>query len=198
MRCTFPLRRSSLVRGRPVPPHQPARTTADAQRQRWAVETMAVAPHDHLLEIGCGRGTAVALVAERLTTGKIVAIDRAATMARLATERNASHISAGRAEIRRAGFESADLAACHFTKIFAVNVSLFWLGTATEQIERIRDLLAPGGVFYVFGERPTSANATGNVMSTERLLRAHRFRTTRSIVARGQSRLFTCVTGTPI
>ncbi|WP_410812139.1 class I SAM-dependent methyltransferase [Micromonospora sp. 067-2] len=159
---------------------------------------MAVAPHDHLLEIGCGRGTAVSLVAERLTTGTIVAIDRAATMARLATDRNASHISAGRAEIRGTGFESADLAAGHFTKIFAVNVSVFWLGAATAQIERIRNLLAPGGVLYIFGERPTAANAEANVLSTERLLRAHGFATTRSIVARGQSRLFTCVTGTPI
>ncbi|MGQ5259851.1 class I SAM-dependent methyltransferase [Micromonospora sp. ZYX-F-536] len=158
---------------------------------------MAVAPDDHVLEIGCGRGTAVSLVAERLTTGTIVAIDRAATMARLASERNAGHISSGRAEIRGTGFESADLTRRHFTKIFAVNVSLFWLGTAPEQIERVRDLLAPGGVLYIFGERPTSANAEGNVVSTERLLRAHGFDTTRSIVARGQSRLFTCVTGTP-
>ncbi|MEK8108935.1 methyltransferase domain-containing protein [Micromonospora sp. M12] len=56
-----------------------------AARQRWAVETMAVAPDDQVLEIGCGRGAAVSLVADQLTTGRIVAIDRAATMVKMAT-----------------------------------------------------------------------------------------------------------------
>ncbi|WP_157563731.1 class I SAM-dependent methyltransferase [Micromonospora chokoriensis] len=169
-----------------------------AHRQRWAVETMAVAPNDQVLEIGCGRGAAVSLVAARLTTGRIVAIDRAASMVRLATQRNLSHISAGRAEIRRAGFESATLPADHFTKIFAVNVSLFWLGDAAQQVARVRRLLAPGGQLYVFGERPTAAHATANLTTTELLLETHGFATTTSSTTRGQGQVLTCVTGTPV
>lgn len=169
-----------------------------AQRQRWAVQAMAVAPDDQVLEIGCGRGGAVSLVAGQLATGRIVAIDRAATMVRLATERNLSHIDAGRAEIRQAGFESADLPTGHFTKIFAVNVSLFWLGDAAQQIARIRSLLAPGGRLYVFGERPTEAHATANLTATETLLETHRFATTTSSATRGRGQVLTCVTGTPI
>ncbi|WBB67869.1 class I SAM-dependent methyltransferase [Micromonospora sp. WMMD812] len=188
---------SSLVGGEPGPARrQPARATGATHRQRWAVETMAVAPHDRLLEIGCGGGVAVSLVAPLLTTGTIVAIDRAATMVRLATERNASHISAGRAEIRRGDFESVELPAGHFTKIFAVNVSLFWLGAAAPRIDRMRRLLAPGGVLHVFGERPASATATANLVSTERLLRAHGFETTTSVATRGRGRVLTSVTGT--
>ncbi|WP_307788807.1 class I SAM-dependent methyltransferase [Micromonospora vinacea] len=169
-----------------------------AHRQRWAVQTMAVTPDDQVLEIGCGRGSAVSLVAEHLTNGRIVAIDRAATMVRLATQRNLSHIDAGRAEIRRAGFESADLPTDHFTKIFAVNVSLFWLGDAAQQIARIRSLLAPGGRLYVFGERPTEAHATANLAATEVLLETHGFATTTSSATRGQGQVLTCVIGTPI
>ncbi|MGI5524521.1 class I SAM-dependent methyltransferase [Micromonospora sp. CA-259024] len=161
------------------------------------METMAVAPDDQVLEIGCGRGTAVSLVASRLTTGRIVAIDRAATMVRLATARNSGHISVGKVEIRHAGLESADLPAHHFTKIFAVNVSLFWLGDGTQQIDRMRSLLAPGGRLYVFGERPTAAHATANLTATELLLEAHGFNTTRSSATRGRGRVLTCVTGTP-
>ncbi|MEU5674811.1 class I SAM-dependent methyltransferase [Micromonospora sp. NPDC047753] len=169
-----------------------------AHRQRWAVQTMAVTPDDQVLEIGCGRGAAVSLVAGQLTTGRIVAVDRAATMVRLATERNVGHIDTGRAEIRRAGFESADLPTGHFTKIFAVNVSLFWLGDAAQQIARIRSLLAPGGRLYVFGERPTKAHATANLTATEALLQTHGFATTTSSATRGQGHVLTCVTGTPI
>ncbi|MEU8253503.1 class I SAM-dependent methyltransferase [Micromonospora inaquosa] len=167
-------------------------------RQRWAVETMAVAPDDQVLEIGCGRGAAVSLVAGQLATGRIVAIDRAASMVRLATQRNLSHIDAGRAEIRCAGFESADLPNGHFTKIFAVNVSLFWLGDAAQQIARIRSLLTPRGRLYVFGERPTAAHATANLTATEILLGTHGFATTTSSTTRGQGQVLTCVTGTPV
>ncbi|MET8123843.1 class I SAM-dependent methyltransferase [Micromonospora sp. NPDC005291] len=198
MRCTLRTREPGLSSAGTAPtPDGPVRATA-AHRQRWAVETMAVAPDDQVLEIGCGRGAAVSLVASRLTTGRIVAIDRAATMVRLATERNMSHVSAGRAEIRRTGFEAADLPAHRFTKIFAVNVSLFWLGDATQQIDRMRSLLAPGGRLYVFGERPTAAHATANLTATELLLEAHGFATTRSSATRGQGQVLTCVIGTPI
>ncbi|MEE6262522.1 class I SAM-dependent methyltransferase [Plantactinospora sonchi] len=194
MRCTLPTREPGLVAGDPGPvPGAPAAT----YRQRWAVETMAVVPHDHLLEIGCGRGVAVSLVASRLGTGRIVAIDRAATMARLATERNAHHISSGRAEIRCAEFESVELPDRYFTKIFAVNVNLFWLGAVARQIDRMRSLLAPGGRLYVFGERPTSAHPEANLTSTERLLRTQGFATTRRVEDRGQGRVLTCVTATP-
>ncbi|MFK3979503.1 class I SAM-dependent methyltransferase [Micromonospora sp. NPDC050397] len=160
------------------------------------METMAVLPDDQVLEIGCGRGSAVSLVADRLTTGRIVAIDRAATMVRIATASNMSHISSGRAEIQRAGFESADLPASRFTKIFAVNLGLFWLGDASQQIDRVRRLLAPGGQLYVFGERPTAAHAVANLASTELLLKANNFSTTRSCFRRGRG-VLTCVTGTP-
>ncbi|MEK8108934.1 hypothetical protein NKG94_37110 [Micromonospora sp. M12] len=51
-------------------------------------------------------------------------------------------------------FESADLPANRFSKIYAVNVSLFWLGGATQHIARLRSLLAPEGRLYVFGESP--------------------------------------------
>ncbi|MEV4813290.1 class I SAM-dependent methyltransferase [Micromonospora avicenniae] len=173
-------------------PQRSTRPTAVSHRQRWVVETMAIAPDDQVLEIGCGRGTAVFLVADRLTSGRIVAIDRSATMARLAAQRNEIHISSGRAEIRRAELESVDFPPGHFTKIFAVNVSLFWLGSATPQMDHLRSLLAPGGRLYVFGERPTSAN----VSATERLLATHGFATTTSIAPSGQGRVLSCVTGT--
>lgn len=199
MKCALSTRDPDLAVGGTVPsPGTSARAPAARYRQRWAVETMAVASHDHLLEIGCGRGVAVSLVARRLATGRIVAIDRAATMARLATERNAHHISSGTAEVRCAEFESVDLPTRYFTKIFAVNVNLFWLGAGVQQIDRMRSLLVPGGRLYVFGERPVSVHPMANLTSTERLLRARGFATTGSVKARGRSRMLTCVTASPM
>ena len=122
---------------------------------RSPAETLAVGPDDRLLEIGCGGGTATAVVAERLTTGRILAVDRAASAVRLAGERNAAHIRAGTVEVRQLDITAADLPDGSFDMVFAANVSLFWLGTPPGLLDRIGRLLAPGGTLHVFAKRPT-------------------------------------------
>jgi ubiquinone/menaquinone biosynthesis C-methylase UbiE len=189
-------RRPDGLRDRQAASYRPTQWHSATRRQRWAVETMAVAPGDLVLEIGSGRGVAVSLVAERLTTGKIVAIDRSATMARLTSEHNERHIRAGRVEVLCTGFESAEFPADHLTKIFTVNVNLFWLDAATQQIDRMRSALKPDGELFVFGERPRSASTMANLAATERALQAHGFDTVRKIVPHGRERLLTCVIGT--
>jgi SAM-dependent methyltransferase len=125
------------------------------ERLRWAVETLAIRPADLVLEIGCGHGVALALVCERLTTGRIVAIDRSAKMTAAAAQRNAEHVAAGRAELRTAALESADFPpAERFDKIFAVNVNLFWLRPVPDELALIRRLLRPRGTLYLFYEPP--------------------------------------------
>lgn len=125
----------------------------------WAVEMLAVAPSDHLLEIGCGRGAAVSLVCLRLATGKVLAIDRSLTMTRIAERRNLAHVAAGRAVFQTAALDAADLAGERFDKIFAVNVNLFWVRSAIPQLDLVRRLLKPGGALYLFHEPPTVSRA---------------------------------------
>ncbi|MGN9909168.1 class I SAM-dependent methyltransferase [Phytohabitans sp. LJ34] len=126
-------------------------------RQRWVVDTLAVRPAGRLLEIGCGGGTATALVAERLTTGTILAVDRAASAVRQTRERNAAHVAAGTVEVRQADIAATELPEGSFDTVFAVNVSLFWLATPPGLLDRIGRLLAPGGTLHVFAERPAHA-----------------------------------------
>ncbi|MEU8821398.1 class I SAM-dependent methyltransferase [Actinoplanes sp. NPDC048796] len=138
-------------------------------------ETFAVGGADRVLEIGCGSGATAALVAERLTTGHILAIDRAAGAVRVARERNAAHIRAGRAEVRQLDITTAELPDGSFDVIFAVNVSLFWLGTPPRLVERVGRLLAPGGTFHVVAERPTREAIEGIATRVASALRAARF-----------------------
>jgi ubiquinone/menaquinone biosynthesis C-methylase UbiE len=120
---------------------------------------MAIKPSDRVLEIGCGSGAIANLVSSKLETGKITAVDRSATMARLAQERNAEHVDAGRADIRCVAIESADLPRASFDKIFSVNVSLFWAPSPRATLGQIVKLLAPRGELFIFCERPKAIAA---------------------------------------
>jgi len=60
---------------------------------RLTVPRLGIREDHQLLEIGCGNGTAVSAVAERLATGTILAIDLSAATVARATQRNADHIA---------------------------------------------------------------------------------------------------------
>jgi SAM-dependent methyltransferase len=123
------------------------------------VEVLSPAPDDHVLEIGCGPGVAVAAICQRLTGGRIVAIDRSATAIARATRRNAACVAAGRAVLRTVALEDlhpTDLpeARRKFDTVFAMNVNLFWVRSPARELELIRSLLRPGAtlaLFYGYG-----------------------------------------------
>jgi len=141
--------------------------SAVPERIRWAVDALTPGPDEHLLEIGCGPGVAVALVCERLAGGRIVAIDRSATAIARATRRNAHHLATGRAVLRMAALEQltpGDLpeARTRFDKVFAMNVNLFWTRSPARELDLIRTLLAPGAALYLFygyGSQPGAPTA---------------------------------------
>ena len=124
-------------------------------RLAWAVETLAVAPSDRLLEIGCGHGVAVSLVCDSLRGGWITAIDRSPAMIARAVRRNRAHVAAGRAVFEAVTLEDADFGDMRFDKVFAVNVRLFRTN-AVEEAEALRRLLTPRGALYLFQHHPTA------------------------------------------
>src|SRR5215217_5983586 len=102
-----------------------------SERFVWAVDTLALDPADRVLEVGCGHGVAVSLVCERLTSGRITAIDRSKKMIEMATRRNREQIAGGRAVLKTAALEKADFGNERFDKVFAFNVAPFWLQPRT-------------------------------------------------------------------
>ena len=116
-----------------------------SRRLRAVVERLDVQPGDRVLEIGCGHGVAATFVCERLTTGRLTAVDRSPKMIAAAARRNAEYVEAGRAEFLVADLEQLELGERRFDKVFAVRVGLFH-----REPERARALvepyLAPGGL----------------------------------------------------
>ncbi|HEX6051526.1 MAG TPA: class I SAM-dependent methyltransferase [Gemmatimonadaceae bacterium] len=128
--------------------------TAVPERVHWMVDLLDLRPSDHVLEIGCGAGQAVALVCERHTRGTITAIDRSPIMVRRARERNRACIESGRARVEQRALADASFDT-QFRKVFAINVNAFWTAPAPS-LAALKRLLHPQGTAYLAYEPPSA------------------------------------------
>ena len=149
----------------------------------WAVDTLALDPADRVLEVGCGHGVAVSLVCERLTSGRITAIDRSQKMIDMATHRNREHVAEGRAVLKTTALERAEFGDERFDKVFAFNVAPFWL-QPEHALGIVRPQLAPDGAVYLFWDarhtQPGRARELADRLSEK--LQLARFSVNRALV----------------
>jgi cyclopropane fatty-acyl-phospholipid synthase-like methyltransferase len=120
------------------------------------VDALPLRPDMRVLEIGCGPGAAARAVAERLTTGHILAIDRSATAIAQATAGAAEPIADGRLRVRQAAAEDfvAEPGEGPFDLVFAVRVGALdgrHPAAGQQAFARIAAALAPGGRLFVDG-----------------------------------------------
>lgn len=118
----------------------------------WAVEMLHIDPDDHILEIGCGHGIAVSLIAPRLKTGSITAVDSSRAMIDKAQRKNEGLD----ADFIHQSFGETALGDQRYDKIFAFNVNIF-LHDAEKELSLIRGYLAPLGALYVFHQPPPAS-----------------------------------------
>lgn len=123
------------------------------ERFTWAAGVIAPKPGSKLLEIGCGAGLLAGLIADKLTTGHITAIDKSQPMIRLATQRNQAYITAGKATFQVADFVKAALPENTFDKVVAFNVNFFWKKPEKELL-LIKRSMKPNGQLFVFYQTP--------------------------------------------
>jgi SAM-dependent methyltransferase len=129
-----------------------------AQVADTALERLAAAPEDRVLELGCGSGRLLFRLAARARRGLVVGIDPSELMVRHARHRNRSWIAAGRARVEQAW--SRDLSRfdeASFDRVLGVHVVCFWEEPARD-LEEVRRVLRPGGRLLL-GFRPVVAGA---------------------------------------
>jgi cyclopropane fatty-acyl-phospholipid synthase-like methyltransferase len=112
-----------------------------SERLRWAVDQLGLVPDDVVLELGCGHGVALSLIAERAR--RVVGIDRSAKMTRTASER------AEGVEVLTASVHEAELGDEAFTKVVAIQFPPLLRGDPARELALVRRHLAPGGRLFV-------------------------------------------------
>lgn len=148
-------------------------------RFEWALKILRIRPCDEILEIGCGTGIAAGMIAERLVSGHITAIDRSASLiAKAGSKVRSDRI---RFLVGRPG--DLELPRHHYTKAFAFNVSAFWRRDAVKELGKLRELLEPRGAFYLFHQPPVSAKARVIAGKSREFLEAAGFKVTMVLFA---------------
>lgn len=126
-----------------------------SERLRTIVEAMGIRPGDLVLEIGCGHGLAATLICEKLTTGRLVAIDRSKKMIDAAIRRNRKYVEAASAEFHLADVLNFDPGPRRFDKILAVRVGLFHRDAAAAKARsHIQKWLKRGGKMFLVYDEP--------------------------------------------
>lgn len=132
-----------------------ARETWAANRQ--AVAALEIGQHDHVLDVGCGHGRGLAVLAARASKGQVVGIDPSRLMIEIAAKRNRGLVKAKRVRAVVAAVEALPFPDAAFDKALCVHVVYFWpdLDAALAEIARV---LKPGGRLALLFR--TNANTT--------------------------------------
>lgn len=108
-----------------------------------AIDLMAIPPDARVLDVGCGSGWATRLMAKKALSGRVIGIDIADEMTRLASETSASFSNV---EFRVASAQKLPFSDGEFTKAFSME-SLYYYADMFAALREIKRVLKPGGQF---------------------------------------------------
>jgi len=138
--------------------------SSNVARNRWAVQLLDIQPTDHVVELGCGPGVAVAAAATQATHGLVVGVDHSQIMIRHARHRNRAAIQAGRVRLIHAPVQSLTISDESFNAALAVNTIGMW-PDPTARLRELARLLQPGGRIALVSQ-PRCPGATAATSAT--------------------------------
>ena len=120
------------------------------QCNRLAVEALRIKSTQTVLEIGCGPGEALALLAKEAPDACLHGLDRSELMIARARARNRAAVRSGRLTLHHRDSRQLPLRGASVDAVLAINVAYFWTD-AGRMLSEIRRVLRPGGrvVLYV-------------------------------------------------
>lgn len=122
---------------------------ANRRPTQLAVQALDIQPNAEVLDLGCGPGDAIALIARTTQATKIHGLDQSAVMLDQARARCRQEIRTGRVALMQGEFEHLPYPDRSFDRILASNVMYFW-HDASRVLDELRRVLRPGGRIVIY------------------------------------------------
>lgn len=123
----------------------------------WGLSHVSIAPHDTILDVGCGGGRTVSKLAALATQGKVYGVDYSAESVVVSQKTAAQAIAADRVEIRQASVSQLPFSDNTFDLITAVETHFWWSNLEGDMGEIFR-VTKPGGSLILIAEIYKGAN----------------------------------------
>jgi len=118
---------------------------------RWGLEHIAIAPEATILDVGCGGGGAVKILAQAASRGRVYGVDYAEDVLPTARRVNRALIRQGRVEIKRGSVSDLPFPDDVFDLATAFETTIFW-PNLVDDLQEVRRVLKPGGTLLIANE----------------------------------------------
>jgi ubiquinone/menaquinone biosynthesis C-methylase UbiE len=126
---------------------------------RWGLEHIAVAPDAVILDVGCGGGGTVKILAQAASRGKVYGVDYSKDVLLTARRVNQTLVEQGRVELKHGSVSDLPFADDMFDLVTAFETTLFW-PNPVEDLREVRRVLRspepaegkPGGTLLISNE----------------------------------------------
>jgi len=129
------------------------------------VDMLEIGDNDRVLEIGCGAGQALRMLASRNAACVIDGIDFSLFMLKKARRNNREEVNAGRIRLLKGDIADYDFKGETYTKVFAINVVYFWNEIASV-LQKLRAIVRPGGRLVMFMASPEKLNQSPHTINS--------------------------------
>jgi len=135
---------------------------------RWGLEHVAIAPDAIILDVGCGGGGALKILAQAASRGKVYGVDYSEDVLLTACRVNRALIEQGRVEIRHGSVSDLPFPGDTFDLATAFETTMFWPGLV-DDLREVRRVLKPGGALLISNEAYQDARFEGRNAKWARL-----------------------------
>ena len=136
---------------------------------RWGLEHVAIAPDAVILDVGCGGGGTVKILAQTARRGKIYGVDHSEDVLLTAHQVNRALIEQGRVELKHGSVSDLPFADDMFDLVTAFETTIFWPNLVND-LREVRRVLKPGGTLLIANEAYADARFTERNTRWERLV----------------------------
>jgi ubiquinone/menaquinone biosynthesis C-methylase UbiE len=118
---------------------------------RWGLQHIAIPSDAIVLDVGCGGGGAVKILAQAARRGKVTGVDYAEDVLPTARRVNRALVKQGRVEIKQGSVSDLPFPDDTFDLVTAFETTMFW-PSPVDDLREVRRVLKPGGTLLIANE----------------------------------------------